>query len=455
MVLSKLNKKVNYPEIKNVDHSDLKMEADLYQIELFDIEIIIAIGNAKNTYEEDDILFFPVYLVKKNNTVIQIGIYEIIAADYISYLNSDNNIDVEKLGEPLIYNFVTKDMITSLRMIPEQEEEEQSEGSDDEENPFMNEGTEKVDLYEIPEDRKDIFVLIKGIPIPPLLREETKKEATDIKEKYKENVTDNWVEKFMKNKYYTIIDNEGGGDCLFATIRDAFSSIGQQTSVNKLRTKLSDEATETIFLNYKEHYDMYNQAIIVDTNKIKELEAEYVSLKSKFTQILDRNEKKILMEAAKKVKSDHDRLIHEKKVTAQILNEYKFMKGIDNLEKFKKKIRSCEFWGETWALSTLERILNVKFINLSSEAYKAHDTNNVLQCGQLNDSILENKGVFNPEFYIITEYNGYHYKLISYKKKMIFKFKEIPYDLKKMIVVLCGGLSFRLLVLWRCGVHYR
>ena len=199
MVLSKLDKKVNYPEIKNVDNSDLKKEADLYQIELFDIEIIIAIGNAKNTYEEDDILFFPVYLVKKNNTVIQIGIYEIIATDYISYLNSDNNIDVEKLGEPLIYNFVTKDMITSLRMIPEQEEEEQSEGSDDEEKTFMNEDTEKVDLYEIPEDRKDIFVLIKGIPIPPLLREETKKEATDIKEKYKENVTDNWVEKFMKN----------------------------------------------------------------------------------------------------------------------------------------------------------------------------------------------------------------------------------------------------------------
>jgi hypothetical protein len=66
------------------------------------------------------------------------------------------------------------------------------------------------------------------------------------------------------------------------------------------------------------------------------------------------------------------------------------MKGVDTLDKFKKKIKSCEFWGETWAISTLERILNIKFINLSEEAYKSHDTNNVLNCGQLNDTILEN-----------------------------------------------------------------
>ena len=53
----------------------------------------------------------------------------------------------------------------------------------------------------------------------------------------------------MENNNYSITDNEGGGDCLFATIRDAFSSIAQQTSVNKLRKKLSDEADDKIFMN--------------------------------------------------------------------------------------------------------------------------------------------------------------------------------------------------------------
>jgi predicted NAD-dependent protein-ADP-ribosyltransferase YbiA (DUF1768 family) len=435
MVLSKLNKDVSYPEIKSVDYDDLKKEVNLYQIEVSGIEIVIAVGNSKNTYEDYDILYFPIYLVKQNNKVTQIGVYEIVASDYISYLDDQNQLDVEKLNEPLIYNFVTKEMLMNLRMKPPSNEDNNIEDEEGEEE--IDENTKILDKYEIPESRKDIFVLIKGIQIPQMLREETKKGAKDIKDKYKDSPSNNWVEQFMKNNNYSIIDNEGGGDCLFATIRDAFSSIAQQTSVNKIRKKLADEATENIFLNYKEHYDMYNATIINDTNNIKQLEAEYISLKEKFINIIDRNEKKILMEAAKKVKADHDRLVHEKKITAQILNEYKFMKGIDTLESFKKKIRSCDFWGETWALSTLERILNIKFINLSQEAYSSKDVNNVLQCGQLNDSILENKGVFNPEFYIITEYNGYHYRLISYKKKMIFKFSEIPYDLKRMITDKC------------------
>jgi len=130
-------------------------------------------------------------------------------------------------------------------------------------------------------------------------------------------------------------------------------------------------------------------------------------------------------------------MIADKKITAQIMGEFKFMKGIDTLDKFKKKIRSCEFWAETWAISTLERILNIKFIILSSEAYKSGDTKNIMQCGQLNDEYLENKGIFNPEFYIIVDYTGSHYKLVSYKKKSILKFQEIPYDIKKLIVDKC------------------
>lgn len=68
-----------------------------------------------------------------------------------------------------------------------------------------------------------------------MLKEETQKESKDIKEKYHHSPNDIWIKEYMKNKYYSIQDNEGGGDCLFATIRDAFSSIAQQTSTTKLR----------------------------------------------------------------------------------------------------------------------------------------------------------------------------------------------------------------------------
>jgi predicted NAD-dependent protein-ADP-ribosyltransferase YbiA (DUF1768 family) len=441
MVLSKLDNDISYPELKSVDSGDIKIEANLYQLEIKGVDVIIAVGNSKNTFEEKNVLYFPIYLVKYNNKVIQIGIYEIKASDYLTFLDSNNNLDVEKLDEPLIYKFATSEMLQKLRLEPDvpirRMEKNHEEQSDTDDSEMEEENEVPAERYEIPEERKDIFVLTRGVPIPPQLKEESQKKAKDYRDKYHESPSDNWAEKFLKNNNYSIIDNEGGGDCLFATIRDAYSSVAQQTSVNKLRKKLSTEVTEAIFLNYKEHYDMYNNALIKDTNDIKMLETEYLMLQGRFSEIIDRNEKKLISEQAKKVKSQHDRLVEEKKTTAKIVQEYKFMKGIDTLEKFKTKIKSCDFWADTWAMSTLERILNVKLIVLSSEYYKSGDIKNVIQCGQLNDSILENKGIFTPEFYIIIDYTGTHYKLISYKKKMIFKFAEIPYDIKKMIAEKC------------------
>ena len=446
MVLSKINSDISYPELKSVDASDLNIEANLYQLEIRDVDVIIAIGNAKNTFEDKNILYFPIYLVKHNNKVIQIGVYEIKASEYLSYLDESNNIDIEKMDEPLIYSFAKTSFINKIHLKPEvplrrveskEESKEKKEKDVESDSDEESVAVEYNEYYEIPQERADIFIMTKGVPLPPLLREETKKQAKDYRDKYHSGPKDSWIEKFMKNKNFNIVDNEGGGDCLFATIRDAFSSIAQQTSVNKIRKKLASEVTEKLFLNYKDHYDMYKESLVKDTNRIKELESEYMLLQQRFTEILDRNEQKMISSAAKEVKKEHDRLVEEKRVTAEILKEYKFMKGVDTIEAFKNKIKSCNFWADTWAISTLERILNIKFIIMSSELYKSGDLKNVLQCGQLNDEFLQQRGRFTPEFYIIIEHTGSHYKLIGYKKKMIFKFTEIPYDIKNMIVERC------------------
>ena len=444
MVLSKLNSDISYPELKSVNSDDLKKEANLYQLEILDIDVIIAVGNIKNTFEDKNVLYAPIYLVKNNNKVIQIGVYELEATNYISYLDEYNNLDIEKINNPLIYKFVTSEMLNRLRMQPNSPlrkilEEGEIEEDDEPKNEFRkeDEDEELYEKYEIPDNRKDIFILTKGIHLPPLLKEETKKIDKEMKDDYKLEPSDSWIQKFMKNKNYSITDNEGSGDCLFATIRDAFSSIGQQTSVQKLRTKLSNEATDKIFESYKEHYDTFNNTVLEDTNKIKELSAEYIILQTKFSNTFDRNEKKQISEGAKKVKAQHDKLVEEKKITLKILKEYKFMKGVDSLEKFKKIIKTCDFWAETWAISTLERILNIKIIILSSETYRSGDVKNILQCGQLNDDILYTSGIFKPEFYIIVDHTGSHYMLIGYNSKLILKFKEIPYQIKKMVSDKC------------------
>ena len=113
------------------------------------------------------------------------------------------------------------------------------------------------------------------------------------------------------------------------------------------------------------------------------------------------------------------------------------MADISNVEEFKKYIKSNNFWADTWVISTIEILLNIKCILLSSDAYDQDDKDNVVHCNQLTDRMLIEKGEFNPDYYIITDYNGYHYQLIRYGRKGIFTFNELPYDLKNLIVYKC------------------
>jgi predicted NAD-dependent protein-ADP-ribosyltransferase YbiA (DUF1768 family) len=447
MVVSKLDNSVNYVELKRVDPDDMSRETNLYQIVIKGINVIIAIGNPKNTFADKNITYFPVYLVKHNNKVIQIGVYEMLSSNLLAYRDEIGDIDLEKFNDPLIYTFATEEMINKLRMVPDENdlEESESESVEVEEVVLVVKDTKKskkekeeaVEDIQIPHIRRDIFVPRMGAKIPKLLPKENAKQATDIREKYHESSTDIWLQKYMKNTNYNITNNEGNGDCLFATIRDAFQSIGQDTTVDKLRKKIADDAKQEIFSNYKQNYDMYSKEIIdTKASYIREKQV-YDELKAKFTSTIDREQQLIISDASKKKKKELERLKREYDYAKENIKDFIFMKDINNLAELKKVIKTCDFWADAWAINTLERILNIKIIILSSKIYKSGDLNNVMQCGDFVDPIIESRGSFDPEFYIVVEHTGSHYMLVGYKKKQIFTFNEIPYDIKKMIVDKC------------------
>lgn len=430
MVLSKLNSNINYPDIKSVNVTDLQKKRQLYKINILNLDIIIAVGKVLHTYEPRKIIYSPIYLVSDDKKVFQIGIYEIDIQDDDIKVDKNDSLDLTKYNiTPLTYKFVDKDLLMSFRFDPNNINSLKNLNDDI----LIIENTD----YKIPEERKDIFIALREMQIPPLLRTETKEDAKNITEKYKEDNGDLWIQKFMQNKYYNLINNEGSGDCLFLTVRDAFYSIAQQTSVSKLRKRLSNEATQDIFDEYYNFYNTYKENYEMDNQKIKDLKQEYTNIKEKFANTIDRNEKNSLLNLSTKVKKEHDTYVNNKKINRELLLEYDFMKGIDSLRKFKELIITCDFWAEQWSISILEIILNIKFIILSNESFKSGDLNNVLQCGHTNDKLLKNKDFFTPEFYIILDYDGSHYKLVEYKKKRIFKFSEIPYDIKKLIVKEC------------------
>lgn len=475
MVLSKLNKEVSYPEFKKVEPADVNLESNLYKIQIFGLDVIIAVGNAKTTFASKNITYFPVYLVKHNNKVIQIGVYE-VRADELMNVMDNSTVDVEKMDDPLIYTFASKEMITNLRLIPpsvieEQKQQEQKQKQKEEEekrkkrankkakaavNETVATGLKEGDSGKlelsaedriIPDIRKGLFLTQTGLKIPGPLKEENEKKANELRAKYVENDDDYWLQKFMHNRYYDNTDNEGGGDCLFCTIRDAFATIGQVTTVQKLRDRLAQEATEDIFQNYKQMYTEINAGLKQDAQEIKRITEEIVEKDKQYRTALDRDVKLKLVRITKKLVSQQKEIENRRAISKTHLEEYAFVKDVNTLDEFRESIKQRNFWADAWAISTLERVLNIKFISLSSYVYQNDDMENVLNCGSVVDPIVSAQGEFNPELYIMVDHSVNHYKLVRYKKKSIFEFNELPFDIKKLIVFKCmeknsGAFSF-------------
>ena len=172
MVVSKIDKSVSYIELKSVDPSDLSKETNLYEIVINnDLNIVIAIGSAKNTFADKNITYFPIYLVKSNNKVIQIGVYEIESTNLLDFIDEDSNLEVEKLGEPLLYTFANRAYIEKYRLIPESEikaKEEKRKKKTTTSSPLIKDSStskeEEKDVFEevfIPESRRDTFTVRK------------------------------------------------------------------------------------------------------------------------------------------------------------------------------------------------------------------------------------------------------------------------------------------------------
>ena len=450
MVVSKIDNTVNYSEQKTLNSEDVEHNATTYETELLGFDLIIAIGKEKYNFVEKNIIYFPIYLIKDDIVYSQIGVYEIKSDKLVSVLDDDGDLNIDLIGDPLLYSFASEDYLSKIYKDDDEEmngkhlqssDEEVESDPDDPDDPDKllksKEETLKINketiesLSESHGDEKsdETFTSDNSVYVEPITKVDDQEE--NIPEKAL------WIQKYMKSKHFGIQDNEGGGDCLFAVIRDAFSSIGKKTSVNKLRDILSREANDEIFSMYKQHYDMYESSLKETTSTMNDLTLKNKKLKKELGASKSRSRQLEIVEEGKDILTKYNKLKKEQKITQELKQEYEFMHGVDNLEDFRAKLKTCEFWGETWAISTLERALNIKLILLSHESFAQGDINNVIFCGQLNDAVLETRGSFKPDYYIMSDFNGWHYKLITYKGRKILKQNELPLRLKKGIVEKC------------------
>jgi hypothetical protein len=246
-----------------------------------------------------------------------------------------------------------------------------------------------------------------------------------------------WIKEYL-DEQYDIIDTPYDGNCFFSAIELALAETEKETSVAEMRDLVADNATEELYQTYKMLYESIDQGITNLTREIKNITKRHTDLTATMKKTKDRN---LLMSFDKQstaIEKLHATLKSDRLRSRENLKEFAFMKGIDNLSMLKLIMKTNKYWADTYAISTLEREMNLKFVIFSELYYREHDQNNVLQCGHLTDTILEERGIFEPSNYILVAYHGAsHYQLITYNEQKAFSFAELPSTIKDLVVDKC------------------
>ena len=463
MVRSKLHPHVNYHEYKTLEIEDINNETTMYQTDLLGTEILIAIGRGKT--DKPDLIYYPIYLINSDEQVVkQIGVFEILASKLNEILDENEEVDLDKMTVPLIYSFVTAEMlekdmkgkktkqkevaenasdeIVVANEIKEQEQNQaQKQNQEQEQNQEQNQKQEQTQKQTQDQNQEqeeinkkksneELRSKMKEFSVPAQTKDLSKMERS----KYIKKKDEPWIQTHMKNPNFDLVDNEGAGDCFFAVIRDAYSSIGKAIEVQELRDMLAASATPSVFQTYKDNYNMYADLITSNKIEMKKLAVANSALKTRFEHASKKEQASIIHESKKNAEKFQE-LKSEISLNANLMEHFHFMKDINSLDDFQKFVKSSRYWADSWAISQLEVLLKTKFIILSSERFLAKDFANVLQCG---DFVHESHGKkFEPTYYIMFDHTGGHYILVTYKDQSLFTFKEIPYDIKLLVVEKC------------------
>ena len=376
MVFSRIDSNVVYPELRKVYKEDLDQEAELYELELENEDITVALGTHRRVANNDNLVFFPIYKINPNNKAIQIGVYELPKRQLPRVLDEDGDVDIDLLGEPLLFPSVSQP-----KAQPKAQPEAQAQAE---------------------------------------AQAQTSGKPT-------------WVAEYLGDGRWRGQEPHFGGDSLFAAVRDALENVGRLYSVSDLRRLVGQQATEQIYREQRHYREVYTAVAERVNAKLRRIVAENDALKGALNEAIDHGEQAEIVAAARKLKERFLALKREKKDVDQLLKETSFMKPLTTFEKFRTFIRSDNiqnFAVQEWMVAALERGLNIKLVFLSSENQKEGDLGNVLLCGEQSTTL--------PDLYVVVEKWGKnHHRLLNYQGLKAFTCDELPGSLKERILVKC------------------
>lgn len=487
MVTSNIHTDIHYDEQRRVHPEDEGHDAGVYSIEQFGRTFLITLGKPKYTFEAKyHVVYVPIYLVNLNNTIdAQIGVYEYPTAEAMRMLDDDGDYDLDALPPPRWFQFAEKvvrssnsdlvsylskwsegilpsttksfgflDMATTTPTLDNVVEESMVSAADDADDDADE------DIMKLPKKTvsgtasasescpvKDIFAHPKAAaralaPLP----EETAEDAEAIRASFKPSSKHTWIQTYMHNTNYGIVDVENNGDCFFAVVREAYRQRGYKTTVAELRERLACEVTEALFLDNRNFYLSLDGRIKeIDQQRTRIKQSVEVDLKQRFKRTKVADQKDLIRREVASLTQTNQELVDEREQIEQLIEETTGnLSDIDTFTKYRDYVKSSRYWADTWAISTLERILRIKIVILSEQSYLEGDVHSVLNCGEASAGLGDS---FEPEFYVMTSYSGNHYRSITYRDRKMLTFAELPYHVKIMIVNKCYETD--------AGIYYR
>ena len=447
MVRSRLDPTINYPEVKALDQTDTKetqYKAPLYEAEVLGIHTIVSIGQIKNTFIDKGIVYFPLYIIKDDKVLSQIGVIEALQDTIPSLLDEENDINLEKAEPALLYSFVKESLVRkavyiSGRAIAEAAQaaskskmksklslaplsmsasktgrkealkksallsKELGMGLEGDEEGIEGEGEgEEADLQ-----RAIRASLLEGSKIPDLplkhasIPVQTLDQFEAERKRYRHVKDESWMETYYENNNFKVVRNHGGGDCFFMIICQAYKTIDPDTTMNviKLRRLLSYALTERQFTEYKTLYDDYSRQEKKLVKENQDIATRNKEIKERFQNSQSKQEKLELKAESEKLIEANKRVMQELEVLKQNKKEVKFMKGVKTIQQLREIMQkgemTSEYWADAWAVAAIEVILNIKFVILSYNDYnqnqrKSFQEINVINCGgDLSKSLIQ------------------------------------------------------------------
>ena len=202
-----------------------------------------------------NVIYLYLYLVKENQVIMKIGLYEFKKETFDTLTSINQEIDISKFN-PIIFSFVKTFIINQYDeeiqlnrpLNPQKTDADDADDVDDADDTDDADDADDQDELDLPKAPK--------IEPKKTVKVQTQEESDAEIEAYIEKTTDKWINKYLQSNKYDIVNNEGGGDCFFAALRDALKSTNKDEysnlTVNTIRDKLSQEVDETIYNRYKE-----------------------------------------------------------------------------------------------------------------------------------------------------------------------------------------------------------